>query len=279
MRAFLEVLKGFLLGTVLCALFIAALIVFLPTAGNEARDRLAIQLAQPDEVIVAQEAERLRMPLPRPLSMYSTQYEAEDQGQTTYESDGRLVHILDFGTGGQPRPMVMLFHGQGRNGLSMLDMWKATGEREGLLLVAPDGIGGGWTAMVEDNQRIEALIEDVAVEYPVDRERIFLFGHSAGARHVLEMANHFEGSWRAAAVHGGVLPLNRVRPAAEPTPLRIYIGTEDTIFPYEEVETVADALARAGHPTGLVTITGHNHWYYTIGPSISRRAWDYFAEQ
>jgi predicted esterase len=279
MRAFLEVLKGFLLGSVICAIVFVALVVFLPSASDEARQRLSIQLAEPEDTVVATEAARLRMPLPRPLSMYSTAYEAEDQGQTTYESDGRLVHILDFGTGGQPRPMVILFHGQGRNGLSMLDMWKSTAEREGLLLVAPDGIGGGWTAMVEDNQRIEALIEDVAVEYPVDLDRIFLFGHSGGGRHVLEIANHFEGSWRAAAVHGGVLALNRVRPALEPTPLRIYIGTEDRIFPYDEVEAVADALARAGHPTDLVTITGHNHWYYTIGPSISRRAWDYFAEQ
>ncbi len=35
-----------------------------------------------------------------------------------------------------PSPVIMLFHGAGRNGLSMIDMWRDTADQHGLFLIA-----------------------------------------------------------------------------------------------------------------------------------------------
>src|SRR5437870_3877076 len=39
-----------------------------------------------------------------------------------------------------PAPLILLLHGSGHNGMSLIDPWKDLAEKEGIILVAPDAL-------------------------------------------------------------------------------------------------------------------------------------------
>lgn len=176
-------------------------------------------------------------------------------------------------------PVIMLFHGARRSGLSMVDMWRDTADRQGLFLIALDGKGQNWSTENVSPSILHNILSEAEVVAPIDLERVYLFGHSNGARYVQTLLNQAEGPWRAAAVHGGfsdaataIIPIN-------PKPIRFYLGTRDHIFPSDSARSVAHALAAKGHPVDLQFIPNHTHWFYDVGPMIAADAWDWFARQ
>jgi dipeptidyl aminopeptidase/acylaminoacyl peptidase len=56
----------------------------------------------------------------------------------------------------------------------------------------------------------------------------------------------------------------------------IFVGTNDAIFPLQEVRKTTNYLNALNFPTELSIIKKHNHWYYDIGPFISEKAWQFF---
>ncbi len=112
-----------------------------------------------------------------------------------------------------------------------------------------------------------------------DPARVYLFGHSAGGGHAMRLANAGEGPWRAVAAHAGASRAWSFDPRADAVPLRLYAGDEDTTMPLAEVRASAEALVEAGHNVELVTILGHGHWYYAIGPRLARDAWSFLSAQ
>lgn len=176
-----------------------------------------------------------------------------------------------------PRPVVVLLHGAQRSGLSMIDMWRATADREGLVLLAPDAAGAGWDPRADGPDFLVAVLNDAARLGPLDPARVHLFGHSSGATLALLYANRAPGPWVSVGAHAGVLPPAAVAPAARPVPIRLWLGEADHLFPLDDARASARALADAGHAMDLVAIRGHTHWYYAIGPKVSDWAWDFFA--
>src|SRR5689334_25389321 len=46
-----------------------------------------------------------------------------------------------------PAPMIVLLHGSGRNGLTLVDKWKNLAANEGIILVGPDSFDSAkWAA-------------------------------------------------------------------------------------------------------------------------------------
>lgn len=176
-----------------------------------------------------------------------------------------------------PAPVVLLLHGSGRDGRSMLAMWEEVARRHGLILVAPDALDpAGWSAAVDGPAFLEAVLADAVRLYPADPARVYLAGHSAGANFALSLAADPPGKARALAVHAGAqLPTGA---AANPVPVRIYLGDKDPLFPLDDARATGRALAAAGHLTGLVVIPGHDHWFYTAGPAIAADSWAFFRE-
>ena len=173
-----------------------------------------------------------------------------------------------------PRPLILLFHGAGRDGLSQIEMWEPVARRHGLVLLAPESQGSTWSLSNPNPALMLRLIDDLAAETPIDRNRIFLFGHSDGAAMAQLLLNRADGPWRAAALHGGGAPPSLMQPMAAPKPLRIYVGAEDAIFPPDMLRSeVAQHMAALGHPTELLTIARQNHWFYEAGPQVAEHAW------
>lgn len=185
------------------------------------------------------------------------------------------------GRAGSERPAALvLLHGSGRDGRAMLDMWQGLAGEDVPLLIAPDALDpAGWAWDTDGPAFLEAVLAEAQRVHGFDPARVYLFGHSAGGGHAMRLANGGEGPWRAAAAHAGASRAWSFGPRADAVPLRLYAGDEDTTVPLAEVQASAEALVEAGHNVELVTIPGHGHWYYVIGPRLARDAWGFLSAQ
>jgi predicted esterase len=193
---------------------------------------------------------------------------------TRHQSDGLTWHAL-VPPSGTPTPVVVLLHGANRDGLSMLDMWQRVGRTRSVVLIAPDAPGKTWAQDIT-GERISAMLDTIAETRAIDRDHVYLFGHSAGASYAALLVNRGIGPWRAAAVHGGYGPPDQYRPTPAARPLRIYLGERDRVFSVAGAQAAAEALAAAGHDTELHLIPDHTHWFYEIGPNLAADAWGWF---
>lgn len=197
-------------------------------------------------------------------------------------------HSLEFGESnrhwvsfdgskpGQSAPVILLFHGSGRSGRDMIAPWQEIAKREGLVLIAPDAADSQvWSTNRDGAGFLNAVLSDAAGLYPIDRSRIYLFGHSAGANMVLALAVRPPEGVRAIAVHAGALYATTLPEST--VPVRLYVGDQDHLFPLAQMRSTAQLLAAAGHPTDLVVIPGHDHWFYDAAPAIAADAWAWFA--
>lgn len=198
-----------------------------------------------------------------------------------------------FGSGGQtrtyyllapeaakkaaPAPLLVLLHGSGRDGRSLLDKWEPLAKKEGIILAGPDAITpAGWRVPEDGPEFLYDLVEMLAGQFDIDRRRVYLFGHSAGAGHALVMAllesEYFAGvAVHAGALNGSAFPL--IAHAPRKTPIGIWVGTNDALFPLKVVRATRDALKDGGFSPELTEIPGHTHWYYDRASDINKKVW------
>jgi len=175
-----------------------------------------------------------------------------------------------------PSPAVILFHGAGRPAVSMIDMWQAVAEAEGLTLISINQPSGGWDVENPDGHFIHAVLADASDRYDIDHDRVFLFGHSAGAIMAQMVGNRVTGPWRGVATHAGYVNPAWLYRIADAPPMRQYLGTSDGVFNPADARLAATYLARAGHEYELILIPGHTHWFYVGGPAFAADAWAWF---
>src|SRR5262249_44607925 len=104
----------------------------------------------------------------------------------TIESQGkkRTYYLMVPGSAKSPAsvPLIVLLHGSGRNGLSLMEKWKELASREGVIIAGPDSRDtAGWQIPGDGPEVIHDLGEALRAKYPINPRRIYLFGHSAGA--------------------------------------------------------------------------------------------------
>jgi predicted esterase len=101
----------------------------------------------------------------------------------------------------QPLPLVIALHGAGGSENLFFDGYGrgAAGKlaaQRGWLVAAPRNIGS-------DAARLQLFIESLAKLYPVDRNKIFLVGHSMGAMQAVALASNMPGKLAGVALLGG----------------------------------------------------------------------------
>lgn len=152
----------------------------------------------------------------------------------------RSYHVLepDGWDGVSPLPVMLHFHGWGRQGTLIVKHQRISGatRRRGVLLLAPNGQGRTWNFWGSGGGDVDfaaRVIEDAAQRYPIDRDRIYVSGYSFGSA----MA------WRFACERGnGVAALFAVAGSIDqdtdctqmPREVRHVHGTTDTVmrFPF-----------------------------------------------
>ena len=216
----------------------------------------------------------------RPAPPRNAEYEPTVRDVTTYQfRDGRSLRratVYDGATGAEPRPVIVLFHGAGRDELSMIDMWDDVADAHGLLLLSLKSEGATWPFRDNESDVIAQALSLAEADVPIDRDRLFLFGHSDGAIYAQRLANGFPGSWRAVAAHAGTLPVDWVEDRIAGAPIRHYLGSIDGIFATHDARLSAEAFAANGHHYEFQLIPQHTHWFYTGGPAIAADAWQWF---
>src|SRR5882672_1627256 len=186
------------------------------------------------------------------LPMLLFQARAADKiTKETLESQGKkrtyYLMIPDSAKSSASVPLIVLLHGSGRNGLSLMDKWKELAGREGIIIAGPDSIDSqGWQIPGDGPAFIHDLVEALRAKYPINPRRIYLFGHSAGAVFALNLSMMESEYFAATAVHAGSWrtekELSTRDYAKRKTPLAIIVGDRDAFFPLPSVKATEAAL-------------------------------------
>src|SRR4029078_1076446 len=142
-----------------------------------------------------------------PLRIYST---SDKIVKDSIVSDGKkrtyYLFVPDNLKPSVQVPLIVLLHGSGRNGLSLVEKWKDIAKQEGLIVAGPDSTDSAkWGSPEDGPQFLRDLVETLKSKYPVIPRRVYLFGHSAGAVFALYMSLYESQYFAATAIHAGAL--------------------------------------------------------------------------
>lgn len=156
--------------------------------------------------------------------------------------------------GEEPVPLVLMFHGAAGTAWTAIRTtgWVEKAEREGFWIAFPEGTrphpqrppllgnpqtwndGSGQTpaarAGVDDVGFVQALLETLLDEFPVDTRRVYATGFSNGGSFAFRLGIELSERLAAIAPVAGVLWQRDAR-LAEPVPLIYFIGREDPLVP------------------------------------------------
>jgi polyhydroxybutyrate depolymerase len=137
-------------------------------------------------------------------------------------------------------PLLVFLHGYRANGSDMVtdDAVGGPAAKLGFLLVAPDGVGGGWSFTGapqhgrDDIAFLRAIVADVRQRWPIDEAHIVAGGFSIGGSMVWELACHAPDAFTAFLPFSGGFwdPLPESCPG-RPVNLRHVHGRADTTVP------------------------------------------------
>jgi polyhydroxybutyrate depolymerase len=152
-----------------------------------------------------------------------------------------------------PLPLVIALHGYGSNGAQLEAAWgfSALGEREGFLVAIPDGTPDArgsrfWNASdaccdfspgkggsVDDVAYLGALMDDVAARRPLDRQRVFVVGHSNGGFMAHRLACDLSGRVAAVVSMAGAAWKDAARcTPTSPVSVAQVHGTDDPVIAF-----------------------------------------------
>src|SRR3954464_11930263 len=179
---------------------------------------------------------------------------ADKATKETFGSGGRTrtyyLLVPDSAKKAGSPPLIVLLHGSSRDGKSLLDPWTPLAKKEGFVIAAPDATTPeGWRVPEDGPDFLYDLVELLAYQKNIDRRRVYLFGHSAGAGHALAMAVLESQYFAAVSAHAGTLDrslLPMVDSAPRKTPIAIWVGVDDSLFPLPIVRATRDALKAGG---------------------------------
>lgn len=185
----------------------------------------------------------------------------------------------------EPAPLLLLLHGSGRDGQSLVKPWKDLAEREGIILVGPDALDSkNWNSAADADcpDFLLAVITDVMSKTLVDPERLYLFGNSAGAKYAIMLGLIESKYFAAVAVHAGSLQPNEfqlTKQAERRIPIAIWAGQWDEVVPLNEVIATVDALKAEAFDVRLTQMIRHTHDYSAKSDEVNIAAWNFLKDK
>ena len=149
-----------------------------------------------------------------------------------------------------PLPLVLLLHGGGGTGGGMEWLtrrgFNRIADRDGAIVVYPDGIDKGWNdgrsanrsaadAAVDDVGFLRGLPQAIAALHPIDPARVYVSGISNGGMMSYRLACEASAEFAAAAPVAANMSVD-LAPRCQPAravPLLIMDGTDDPIMPWK----------------------------------------------
>lgn len=167
-----------------------------------------------------------------------------------HEGRKRTLRIYLPQRRGEPLPVVLVLHGGGGTGGGMEWLtrrgFNRIADRDGAIVVYPDGIDHGWNdgrsanrsaadAAVDDVGFLRAIPAQLASLHPIDRARLYVTGISNGGMMSYRLACDAAGEFAAAAPVAAnmAVELEGACHPARAIPLLIMNGVDDPIMPWK----------------------------------------------
>jgi poly(3-hydroxybutyrate) depolymerase len=181
-----------------------------------------------------------------------------------------------------PAPLIVMLHGSGRNGVTLVEKWKDYAKKENIIIVGPDATNvRGWGSPQDGPDFLRDLVEELKTKYPINPRRVYLFGHSAGASFSLHMGLMESEYFAAVAIHAGALrddDMRVIELAKRKIPISMQVGDSDQMVPVKYCRATRDALKEAGFTVDLIEIENHDHWYYDKAAKFNQTAWEFLKK-
>jgi poly(3-hydroxybutyrate) depolymerase len=139
----------------------------------------------------------------------------------------------------------MFFEGYGRGELQRL------AERERFIAICPATV-----PFAASPNLLDALVAELAAELPIDRDRVYLLGHSLGAVTAGRLAALKPKSMRGAALIAGFSDVAR---KSTPATRRLWAAELDPIFSAESLAKQHSDAVAAGRPFELTRVPNEGH--------------------
>lgn len=177
-------------------------------------------------------------------------------------------------------PLIVLLHGSGRNGSSLVEPWKDLADKEGVILVGPDSADTRqWKVLTDGPEPLCALVDELRKSLPIDARRVYLFGHSGGAVFSIYMSILESEYFAAMAIHAGALrtrdEYRSLDALTRKIPMMIVVGDGDPYFSVAAVTETAEAFKARGATVKIDVIAGHDHNYYGMAAKVNNSAWEF----
>lgn len=184
----------------------------------------------------------------------------------------------------QPVPLLLTFHGSGRDGKSLVEKWTKLADANGFIVAGLDAKDSeGWAMPADGPDLVKALVDALQAQYSIDGTRLYVFGHSAGAVFGLKLGLMESEYFAAVAIHAGSFrqadEYGVIRMAPRKIPFKIIVGDRDDFFPLSSVNATADALKKAGFTVDLEIVKRHDHWYYDRAQQFNESAWQFLKDK
>ncbi len=172
--------------------------------------------------------------------------------------------------GGKKWPMMLFLHGAGERG-SDLNKVKMHGPPKivqqqkdfPFIVVSPQCPSGQWWPGKIDT--LKALVDEIAADYEVDKDRMYLTGLSMGGYGTWALGAAYPDLFAAAIpICGGGQPF-AMAPKLKDLPIWAFHGAKDPVVPISQSEEMVEAINRAGGNAKLTVYpqAGHDSWTAT----------------
>lgn len=202
-----------------------------------------------------------------PAQTVAVKNEAAPTRQTA-QLDGPIKYLLylpsDYAKQ-QKWPLIIYLHGKSLRG-DDLEMLKQYGlaallDKEltiPFVVVSPQCPPDKY--WVDEEVALLALIDEISLRYTVDRERIYLTGHSMGARGTWFLASHNPQKFAAIVpMADGPLELTWAK-SLKDVPVWTFHGTKDDLAPFERTEQFVKTLKSLGAEVKFTPLPERDHF-------------------
>lgn len=153
-----------------------------------------------------------------------------------------LLHVPQSYNKSKAVPLVLVFHGGGSQPQQMEDYtgFSDLSEREGFIVVYPEGIDKHWNdgrekaPRVDDVEFVRSIIREVEQTFNVNPKQIYATGISNGGMFSQRLACELSGTIAAIASVAATMPetLSTICKPSRPISVLMIHGTDDPLIPY-----------------------------------------------
>ena len=187
---------------------------------------------------------------------------------TTKHTIGRFTYYVRTPPGFDRRaprryPLLVILHWSHVKGPAYIVSWRKDATDHELLLAAPSSLGGA-TWIERDGINIERMLTEIKRDYPVDEDRVWLAGYSAGGVFVYHMLFRYPHLFDAVLPLGGKIGRHHRFAPKEPgifdTRVCVFHGVWDRNIPMPEAEKDVAFLRSRGYRVEFHRMARFGHW-------------------